>query len=288
MTTAPRPPAQNIPPNPHRSPLAVAIAEFPMTLGLIVVCVLVFICQTVMGVNPTEPTNQDLLNWGANFMPYTLSYEGWRMVTSLFLHIGFLHLLFNMFALYYFGQVAERMYGSVHLLLLFLLSGIGGNVLNNYLAWQGLNLMGYAPTLSAGASGGIMGIGTALLISALTKMQVGAWSLNFKSLLMVMVINIGYGFFVTGIDNAGHIGGAVTGLLLGLGYFWRYKKQLKESQLKSSPISMLLHVNQVDKSNYALWAMYAGVMLFLEVVFFQLHITFIHLPAVGLRTISGF
>lgn len=79
------------------------------------------------------------------------------MVTSLFLHIGFLHLLFNMFALYYFGQVAERMYGSVHLLLLFLLSGIGGNVLNNYLAWQGLNLMGYEPSVSAGASGGIMG-----------------------------------------------------------------------------------------------------------------------------------
>lgn len=278
MTTAQLP--QNIPLKNHRSPLAIAIAEFPMTLGLIVACVLVFFCQTLMGVNPTEPTNQDLINWGANFMPYTLSDGGWRMVTSLFLHIGFLHLLFNMFALYYFGQVAERMYGSVHLLLLFLLSGIGGNVLNNYLAWQGLNLMGYEPSVSAGASGGIMGIGSALLISALTKMQVGNWSLNFKSLLMVMVINIGYGFFVNNIDNAGHIGGAITGLILGLGYFWRYKKQLNFSPT-------LAKTHQSDKSNYPLWAIYAGVMLFLEMVFFQLHDTFIHLPSVGLRTISG-
>jgi rhomboid protease GluP len=149
-----------------------------------------------------------------------------------------MHLLFNMFALYYFGQVAERMFGAVNFLALFLLSGVGGNLLNNFLGLHSV-MAGEPPIISAGASGGIMGIGMALLVTALTKTSFNNFALNFRSLLIVMVINLGYGFLVGGIDNASHVGGAIIGGLLGMVYVMQYRvirqQQLFAHQASSAP-----------------------------------------------------
>ena len=220
------------------SPIQQALHHYPITLALVVICVGVFALQLLFGVNPTNPTNQSLIAWGANFLPFSLGEAPWRLVTSLFLHIGFMHLLFNMFALYYFGQVAERMFGAVNFLALFLLSGVGGNLLNNFLGLHSV-MAGEPPIISAGASGGIMGIGMALLVTALTKTSFNNFALNFRSLLVVMVINLGYGFLVGGIDNAGHIGGAIVGGLLGWVYVMQYRvirqQQLFAHQTSSTP-----------------------------------------------------
>lgn len=220
------------------SPIQQALQHYPITLALVVMCVGVFALQLFFGVNPTNPTNQALIAWGANFLPLSLGEAPWRLVTSLFLHIGFMHLLFNMFALYYFGQVAERMFGAVNFLALFLLSGVGGNLLNNYLGLHSV-MAGEPPIISAGASGGIMGIGMALLVAALTKTSFNNFALNFRSLLIVMAINLSYGFLVGGIDNAGHIGGAIVGGLLGLVYVMQYRairqQQLFAHQASSTP-----------------------------------------------------
>lgn len=220
------------------SPIQQALQYYPITLALVVMCVGVFALQLFFGVNPTNPTNQALIAWGANFLPFSLGEAPWRLVTSLFLHIGFMHLLFNMFALYYFGQVAERMFGAVNFLALFLLSGVGGNLLNNYLGLHSV-MAGEPPIISAGASGGIMGIGMALLVTALTKTSFNNFALNFRSLLIVMAINLSYGFLVGGIDNAGHIGGAIVGGLLGLVYVMQYRairqQQLFTHQTSSAP-----------------------------------------------------
>ena len=220
------------------SPIQQALHHYPITLALVVMCVGVFALQLFFGVNPTNPTNQSLIAWGANFLPFSLGEAPWRLVTSLFLHIGFMHLLFNMFALYYFGQVAERMFGAVNFLALFLLSGVGGNLLNNYLGLHSV-MAGEPPIISAGASGGIMGIGMALLVTALTKTSFNNFALNFRSLLIVMAINLSYGFLVGGIDNAGHIGGAIVGGLLGWVYVMQYRairqQQLFAHQASSAP-----------------------------------------------------
>ena len=220
------------------SPIQQALQHYPITLALVVICIGVFALQLVFGVNPTHPTNQSLIAWGANFLPFSLGEAPWRLVTSLFLHIGFMHLLFNMFALYYFGQVAERMFGAVNFLALFLLSGVGGNLLNNFLGLHSV-MAGEPPIISAGASGGIMGIGMALLVAALTKTSFNNFALNFRSLLIVMAINLSYGFLVGGIDNAGHIGGAIVGGLLGWVYVMQYRairqQQLFAHQASSTP-----------------------------------------------------
>ncbi len=188
----------------------------PITTLLLISFVGLYIIQVLSGVDANNPSTQALLTWGANALPFTMRDEPWRLISSGFLHIGLMHLLFNGFAMYFFGQVAEPMFGSSKFFLLFLLAVIGGNLLNNYVTWQGILDETTQPGISAGASGGIMGIGAALLVAALFKITINGLMLKSKSLIFIMGINLLYGFAIPGIDNAGHIGGALTGLLIAL------------------------------------------------------------------------
>ena len=198
----------------------------PVTTLLLISFIGLFIMQVLSGVDANNPSTEALLKWGANALPYTMDNEPWRLASSAFLHIGLMHLLFNGFAMYFFGQIAEPMFGSAKFLALFLLAAIGGNLLNNHITWQGILDGTGQPGLSAGASGGIMGIGAALLIAALFKISVNGMVLNLKSLIIIMGINLVYGFAVPGIDNAGHIGGAVTGLVIALAFAIAYRQRL--------------------------------------------------------------
>ena len=198
----------------------------PVTTLLLVSFIGLFIMQVLSGVDANNPSTEELLKWGANALPYTMDSEPWRLASSAFLHIGLMHLLFNGFAMYFFGQIAEPMFGSAKFLALFLLAAIGGNLLNNHITWQGILDGTGQPGISAGASGGIMGIGAALLIAALFKISVNGMVLNLKSLIIIMGINLVYGFAVPGIDNAGHIGGAVTGLVIALAFAIAYRQRL--------------------------------------------------------------
>lgn len=198
----------------------------PVTTLLLASFIGLFIMQILTGVDANNPSTEALLKWGANALPFTMNDDPWRLVSSAFLHIGLMHLLFNGFAMYFFGQIAEPMFGSAKFLALFLLAAIGGNLLNSYVTWQSILDGTGQPGLSAGASGGIMGIGAALLIAALFKISVNGMVLNLKSLIFIMGINLVYGFAVPGIDNAGHIGGAVTGLVIALAFAIGYRQRL--------------------------------------------------------------
>lgn len=199
----------------------------PVTTLLLVSFIGLFVIQIVTGVDANNPSTQALLHWGANALPFTMGDEPWRLVSSGFLHIGLMHLLFNSFAMYFFGQIAEPLLGSFKFLVLFLLAVVGGNVLNTQVTWQAIIDGSGQPGLSAGASGGIMGIGAALLVAAFFKMSVNGLMLNLKSLLLIMGINLVYGFAVPGIDNAGHIGGAITGLLIALPIALVYRQRMR-------------------------------------------------------------
>ncbi|KAA0928891.1 rhomboid family intramembrane serine protease [Psychrobacter sp. ANT_H56B] len=198
----------------------------PVTTLLLVSFIGLFIMQVLTGVDANNPSTEALVKWGANALPFTMDNEPWRLVSSAFLHIGLMHLLFNGFAMYFFGQIAEPMFGSAKFLALFLLAAIGGNLLNNYVTWQDIVDGTGQAGLSAGASGGIMGIGAALLIAALFKISVNGMVLNLKSLIFIMGINLVYGFAVPGIDNAGHIGGAITGLVIALAFAIAYRQRM--------------------------------------------------------------
>lgn len=202
----------------------------PLTTLLLISFIGLYIMQVLTGVDANSPSTEALLHWGANALPFSMVEQPWRLVSSGFLHIGLMHLLFNGFAMYFFGQIAEPMFGSGKFLALFLLAVIGGNLLNNQMTWLGILDGTGQPGLSAGASGGIMGIGAALLVAALFKISVNGMVLNLKSLVLIMGINLVYGFAVPGIDNAGHIGGAITGAMIALSIGAANRQRLKAQQ----------------------------------------------------------
>ena len=181
-----------------------------MTFVLIAINVAVFVAMAAGGVSPTEPTTQDLLHWGAGYGPYELSTEWWRLFTAMFVHIGFLHILLNMYCLYSLGPVAERLFGPWKFLALYLLSGVGGDVAS----------VALHPTIvAAGASGAIFGVAGALLpvlhfreIPAMVAARGRRGGLGIGGFI---VYNLIYGFANTGIDNAAHIGGLVIGCIVG-------------------------------------------------------------------------
>ena len=174
------------------------------TYGLLAVNVLVWLAMTLAGGSDNP---QVLLNFGAKYGPAILAGEYWRLFTPMFLHIGFLHLAFNSYALYILGPEVERFFGHTRFLVIYLLTGILSSVAS-YL---------FDSSLAAGASGAIFGLVGALTAFYYAGRQVlgklGQSRLN--NLLGVVVINLLIGFTVPNIDNWAHLGGLVSGLLIG-------------------------------------------------------------------------
>lgn len=170
----------------------------------------VFILMVISGVNFMLPENKDLLLWGANFRPVTLDGEWWRLITNVFLHIGILHLLLNMYALLYIGVLLEPYLGRARFLAAYLLAGIAASTAS--LCW-------HDNTISAGASGAIFGMyGVFLAMLTTNFIEKSAR----KALLTSIAIFVGYNLMngmKGGIDNAAHIGGLLTGLAIGYIYY---------------------------------------------------------------------
>ncbi|MFZ1936668.1 MAG: rhomboid family intramembrane serine protease [Thermoguttaceae bacterium] len=185
-----------------------------VTWAIIAVNVLAFLLMTASGVSPVAPTVQDLLRWGADFGPKTANGEWWRLLTCTFVHIGFLHILLNMWCLAAAGPFVERMLGNIGFLVLYLVAGLCGSVVS--LLWNPL-------LVSAGASGAIFGVYGALLgilrrqrstipAKVLAQLRNGAGTF--------LLYNVFYGVMQAArggnVDFAAHIGGLAGGVLGGI------------------------------------------------------------------------
>ncbi len=183
------------------------------TIFLIVANVVVFIVLSIMG---TTENAQFMLEHGAMYVPYVAERgEYYRLFTSMFLHFGFSHLMNNMIMLGVIGWNLEREIGSIRFLIIYLGSGLCGNVLSAVLSiWQ----MDFA--VSAGASGAIFGImGAMLYVAIRNRGRVG--DMSGVGLVIMVVLSLYYGFIGAGIDNMAHIGGLVSGFLLGVLLYWK-------------------------------------------------------------------
>jgi rhomboid protease GluP len=161
------------------------------------------------GGSPLPDFPSDVLLWGANVGPYTLSGQWWRLLTYMFLHGGLFHIAFNMWALWNLGVLCESLYGRWTFGAIYLLTGVGGGLAS--VAWN-------PHVFSVGASGAIFGLAGALIASFyLGEFSVprAALSGTLRSLAFFVGFNLFFGGLVRGIDNACHIGGLVTGLILG-------------------------------------------------------------------------
>ncbi len=172
--------------------------------------IVIFVLMVATGTNFFSPDNESLLKWGANFRPITLNGDWWRLLTCCFVHIGIIHIAFNMYALLYIGTLLEPLLGRSRFLTAYLLTGVTSSLAS--LWWNDF-------TVSAGASGaifGMYGVFLALLTTKLLEEEAR------KALLSSVSIFIGYNLvigFSTGIvDNAGHIGGLLGGVLIGYAY----------------------------------------------------------------------
>ncbi len=205
----PEPSGPEIPRRSFHQVLVRATPRLWVTPAIIAVNVVYFAIAVLHGVSPIRPEPQRLLELGANYGPLTFMGQWWRLASAAFVHIGFVHLAFNMWGLWILGNIAERMFGNVTFLWIYLFSGIGGSL---------ASLLWHPSIVSAGASGAIFGLAGALASMLyfghiLVPRQVVRQLLS--SLVFIVGFNLLFGFLLPGIDNAGHIGGLVVGLGLG-------------------------------------------------------------------------
>lgn len=159
-----------------------------------------------------------MMEHGAMYVPYLMNGERYyTLITSMFLHFGFSHLMNNMVMLLVIGYSLEPEIGKIRFLLIYLGSGLMGNLVS---AWFDVNQGSYA--VSAGASGAIFGIVGALLYVAIRNHgRVG--EISTRGLVLMAGLSLYYGFTAQGVDNAAHIGGLVSGFLLAVLTYWKRK-----------------------------------------------------------------
>jgi rhomboid protease GluP len=152
-----------------------------------------------------------MLEHGAMYVPNVLEGgEYYRLFTSMFLHFGFSHLMNNMLMLLVMGWSLEVELGHVKFVILYLLSGLGGNVLS--LGWD---IMTHDYAVSAGASGAIFGvIGASLYIAIRNRGRIG--DVTGRGLIFMIVLSLYYGYTSGNVDNLAHIGGLAAGFILSI------------------------------------------------------------------------
>lgn len=193
----------------YRSRRSVLLSQMPLTAAIIGLNVVVFLAMTFSGVSLANPGDPDLVKWGANTGFFTVIAQPWRMLTSNYVHIGLLHIALNMWCLFNLGALAERLFDRWTYFLTYTLCGLSSSLVS----------VGFHPVrYSAGASGAIFGLAGALISALyLGKLPVHPRALKatLKSLVLFAVYNLVFGAAVPAIDNSAHIGGLLSGLLLG-------------------------------------------------------------------------
>ncbi|BEG99803.1 hypothetical protein BSYN_20680 [Bacteroides sedimenti] len=179
---------------------------------------IVFILMVLAGVDIMSPNGKELLQWGANLRSATTDGEWWRLFTSMFVHGGLIHLSCNIYGLVLAGLFVEPIFGRKNYLIIYIISGLLGSI---------ASILWYNATISVGASGAIFGLYGAILGLLLTN----AIPKTGKKLILSLI-----GFFVVinllmgltgGVDNAAHIGGLVSGTIIGL-ILYKIKNAIEE------------------------------------------------------------
>jgi membrane associated rhomboid family serine protease len=184
--------------------------QTPVTPALIAVNVLMFVIAAALGGGLLVADPTVMIRLGTDYTPLTLGGQWWRLLTSTFLHFGLLHIALNMWALYVNGLVAERIFGSVRYLVIYIVAGLTGSVAS--LLWHPI-------VNGAGASGAIFGVlGALIAFFFVRKGGVPASVVNAQraSAGAFVVYSLLNGARYGGIDNAAHVGGLAGGFIMGL------------------------------------------------------------------------
>lgn len=186
-----------------------------ITYAIIIINTIIFLATYLFGNGSTNAYT--LVKFGANHRMLIQAGELYRLVTSAFLHIGLMHLLFNNYALYVVGPQIESYLGKVKFIIIYLFSAISGSLLSVL----------FNNGISAGASGAIFGLlGSLLYFGYHYRVYLG--SVIKSQIIPLILINLLIGFSSTGIDNAAHIGGLVGGVFVTMAVGVKYKSTKSE------------------------------------------------------------
>ncbi|MGZ9582952.1 rhomboid family intramembrane serine protease [Paenibacillus marinisediminis] len=178
------------------------IKQYPVTTALLIINIAMFI---VLSLNGGSTNMRTLMEFGAVGKFDYFANQSWRLFTAMFLHIGFEHLLFNMFALFVFAPPLERALGHFRYAVLYLLSGVLGNAAALWLSDWG--------TISAGASGAIFGVyGAYLFIGIFQRRALDEASR--KTIYVILAIGVIQSFIMTNVSWSAHLGGLAAGFII--------------------------------------------------------------------------
>jgi len=165
--------------------------------------------------------DSDLLSWGANFKSSIVSGEWWRLLTSIFLHGGLMHLVLNMYVLYFVGIFLEPRLGKIKFAIIYLVTGVLASIT---ILWR------HDETIGVGASAAIFGLYGVILSLLLTrKVFLKDFSKPFlRSTLLYIAICLLLEFM--GGDNVIHIAGLISGFIIGI-IFINWKADSHESNI---------------------------------------------------------
>ena len=178
----------------------------PVTFILILINVLVFLVSDLTGYSQDV---MHMLDLGAAYTPLiTEGGEVYRLFTSMFLHFGIAHLLNNMLVLFVLGSRLERAAGKISFLVIYLLGGVAGNVISLLLE---LDSGDYS--VSAGASGAVFAVMGAMIYIVVRNR---GWleDLSWRQIVVMALFSLYFGFASSGVDNAAHVGGLISGGIL--------------------------------------------------------------------------
>jgi rhomboid protease GluP len=200
----------------------------PGTYLLMAINIGVYLWMITHGVNPKQPSDYSLLQYGAN-EPWLVLHDGWfRLLSATFVHVGLWHIAANMWCLWNLGILGEPLVGPLGMIAVYMLTGISGNLLS--MAWNVYHFARFHETIylfqiGAGASGAVFGIAGILIVLLSNRRLPFPWeelrrlrssvikfaAINLVIGLSTMVVNVG-----VRIDNFAHIGGFLGGLAIGV------------------------------------------------------------------------
>ena len=174
-----------------------------VTIGLVIINVVIFLYSAYLSGSIMNIDVYTLYRLGAKENVAIASGEYYRLITAAFLHGGLVHLIFNMYALNALGGLIDRTFGTFRYIIIYIFSAITSSLLSFYMS----------DSLSIGASGAIFGLmGAALIFGFREKNKIGRGFLT--NILSVVGINIFIGLTQPNIDNFGHIGGLIGGMII--------------------------------------------------------------------------
>jgi len=176
-----------------------------ITYSLIALNVLMFIITAFLSQNFIDSDKNVLIKLGAKYNELISKGEYYRFITSMFLHGGLLHVVLNMYSLYFIGPLIEKVFGRVKYLIIYFISGITAAIFS-YL---------FSDSVSIGASGAIFGLLGATLIFAV-KVRNALGKEFLRSVVSVIAINLFIGLTMPNIDNYAHLGGLIGGVIVTL------------------------------------------------------------------------